>query len=99
MSEKKKLKVKIYNREYSLLVENQEIAGELAKYVDEVMEDTRKELPNQPTETLAIIAALNIAYDLFVERNNLREFSVQANDKIKKIKLLLSNQDSLSTPS
>jgi len=99
MVDKKKLKVKIYNKEYSLLVENQEVATELAKYVDEVMEDTRKELPGQPTETLAIIAALNIAYDLFVERNNLREFSVQANDKIKKMKLLLSNPDSLSTPS
>jgi cell division protein ZapA len=90
MTEKKKLKVKIFDREYSLLVENQEIAAELAEYVNSIMEETRDELPDQPKDTIAIIAALNIAYDLFVEKNRFREFSIQATDKVKKIKLLLS---------
>ena len=95
MSEKKKLKVTIFNKEYSLLVENEEIASDLAKYVDKVMEDTQKELPDQDSETLAIIATLNIAYDLFVEKNKYKEFSIQASDKIKKIKLLINNSDSV----
>ncbi|MFH1197355.1 MAG: cell division protein ZapA [bacterium] len=99
MTEKKKLKVKIFDKEYSLLVENQEIAAELAKYVNNVMEDTQRELSDQPTETIAIIASLNIAYDLFVEKNKYREFSIQATDKIKKIKLLLNETNSMSTPS
>ena len=73
MTEKKKLKVQIFDKEYSLLVENQEIAAELAKYVNKVMKETKDELPNQPTETVAIIASLNIAYDLFVEKNKFRE--------------------------
>jgi cell division protein ZapA len=95
MSEKKKLKVTIFNKEYSLLVENEEIASDLAKYVDKVMADTQKELPDQDSETLAIIATLNIAYDLFVEKNKYKEFSIQASDKIKKIKLLINNSDSV----
>ena len=99
MSEKKKLKVKIFDKEFSLLVENQEIAAELATYVNKIMDETRAELKDQPTETIAIIAALNIAYDLSVEKNKFREFSIQATDKIKKIKLLLDNSDVESIPS
>ena len=99
MNEKKKLKVKIFDREYSLLVENQEIAAELAEYVNRMMEETKDELPDQTKDTIAIIAALNIAYDLFVEKNKYREFSIQATDKIKKIKLLLNESKFMSTPS
>ena len=69
MMEKKKLKVKIFDKEYSLLVENQEIATELAKYVNDVMEETQNELSGQPSETISVIASLNIAYDLFIEKN------------------------------
>lgn len=99
MIEKKKLKVNIFDKEYSLLVDNQEIAAELAKYVSKVMDETRDELPEQPKDTVAIIAALNIAYELFIEKNRFREFSIQATDKIKKIKLLLNESGSISDPS
>ena len=74
MTDKKKLKVKIFDKEYSLLVDNQDIAAELAQYVNDVMEETRNELNDQPKDTIAIIAALNIAYDLFMERNKFKEF-------------------------
>ena len=99
MTEKKKLKVTIFDKEYSLLVENEELAADLAKYVNNVMEETKDELPNQSTETIAIIAALNIAYDLFIEKNKFREFSIQATDKVKKIKLLLNESKIMSSPS
>jgi len=98
MSDKKKLKIKIFDKEYSLLVENEEIAKELAVYVNKVMEETKDELPDQPVQTIAIIACLNIAYDLFLEKNNNREFLIQATDKVKKIKLLLNAPD-MSVPS
>jgi len=75
------------------------IAAELAEYVNTIMEETREELPEQPKDTIAIIAALNIAYDLFVEKNKFREFSIQATDKIKKIKLLLNDSKITSSPS
>ncbi len=99
MQNKKKLKVNIFGKDFSLLVENQEIAKELAEYVNRVMQETEEDLVNQPSETIAIIAALNIAYDLSVEKNKFREFSIQATDKIKKIKLLLNESKLLSTSS
>lgn len=99
MSEKKKLKVKIFDKEFSLLVENEEIANDLTKYVNKVMDDTKAELKGQPTETIAIIAALNIAYDLSLEKNKFREFSIQATDKVKKLKLLLDQTEQESIPS
>jgi len=92
LMDKKKLKIKIFDKEYSLLVENEEIAKELAIYVNKVMEETKDELPDQPAQTIAIIACLNIAYDLFIEKNKNREFLIQASDKVKRIKLLLSEQ-------
>ena len=98
MNEKKKLKIKIFDKEYSLLVENEEIAKELAVYVNKVMEETKDELPDQPVQTIAIIACLNIAFDLFLEKNKNREFLIQATDKVKKIKLLISDPV-LSDPS
>lgn len=98
MTDKKKLKIKIFDKEYSLLVENEDIAKELAIYVDKIMEETKEELPDQPAQTIAIIACLNIAYDLFIEKNKNREFIIQATDKVKKIKLLL-NEPSVSDPS
>ena len=98
MSEKKKLKIKIFDKEYSLLVENEEIAKELAIYVNKVMEETKEELPDQPAQTIAIIACLNIAYDLFLEKNKNREFLIQATDKVKKLKLIL-NEVSVPNPS
>ena len=98
MTDKKKLKIKIFEKEYSLLVENEEIAKELAIYVNKVMEETKEELPDQPAQTIAIIACLNIAYDLFLEKNKNRELLIQAADKVKKLKLLL-NDPSLVEPS
>ncbi len=98
MTDKKKLKIKIFDKEYSLLVENEEIAKELAVYVNKVMEETKDELPDQPAQTIAIIACLNIAYDLFLEKNKNRELLIQATDKVKKLKLLL-NDTSLAEPS
>jgi len=91
MTNKKKLKLTLFDKEYSLLVENEEIAAELANYVNKVMDETKNGMPDQSAQTIAIIAALNIAYDLFVEKNKYREFSIQAIDRIKRMKLLLNN--------
>jgi len=99
MTDKKKLKVNIFDKDYSLLVENEDLAADLAKYVNNMMNETREEMPSQSTETVAVIAALNIAYDLFIEKNKFREFSIQATDKVKKIKLLLNESKIMSSPS
>lgn len=98
MMNKKKLKLKIFDKEYSLLVDNEEIANELAGYINKVMTATKEELPDQSIQTIAIIASLNIAYDLFTEKTKSREFSAQALDKIKRIKLL-AEESQISLPS
>ncbi|KAB2909504.1 MAG: cell division protein ZapA [Ignavibacteriales bacterium] len=92
MSEKKKLKIKIFDKEYSLLVDNEELAIELAQYVDKVMDETRTELPNQPVQTVAVIAALNIAYDYFSERDRNKSFTAKASEKINGLKMLLDSR-------
>jgi cell division protein ZapA len=99
MTQPKKLKLKIFDNEYSLIVENEEIAKELASYVSKVMDETRHELPDQSIQTIAILSALNIAYELFQEKNKSRDFSNSAIDKIKKIKLLLNESQLTSVPS
>ncbi len=98
MNNKKKLKLTIFDKEYSLLVEDEDVATELAAYVNRVMNETKEELPDQSIQTIAIIASLNIAYDLFIEKNKSREFTNQALDRIKKIKLLL-NESNIPVPS
>lgn len=98
MNNKKKLKLTIFDKEYSLLVDNEEIANELGKYVNNVINETKAELPDQPVQTIAVISALNIAYDLFIEKNRNRDLNGQALDKIRKIKLLL-NESQVSIPS
>lgn len=98
MNNKKKLKLTIFDKEYSLLVDNEEIANELGKYVNSVINETKAELPDQPVQTIAVISALNIAYDLFIEKNKNRDFTSLALDKIRKIKLLL-NESQISVPS
>ncbi|MBI5727368.1 MAG: cell division protein ZapA [Ignavibacteriales bacterium] len=92
MVEKKKLKIKIFDKEYSLLVEDEEIAVELAQYVNNVMEEVKAELSDQPPQTIAIIAGLNIAYDYFLEKSKNKEFLIQASDKVKKMKVLLNQK-------
>lgn len=97
-NQKKKLKLKIFDKEYSLLVDDEDLAKELAQYVDKVMEETKNELPDQPAQTIATIASLNIAYDYFLEKSHSKELIVQSLDKIKKIKLLI-NKANLPNPS
>ncbi len=99
MKEKKKLKVTIFGKEYSLLVEDEDIAAELVSYVGKLMEETKNDLSDQSNETIAIIAALNIAYEYQLDKNNFKEFNIQAVDRIKRIKLLLEESKLLSTPS
>lgn len=99
MAHSKKLKLKIFDNEYSLIVENEEIAKELASYVTKVMEDTRRELPDQSIQTIAILSSLNIAYELFQEKSKFRDFSNAALEKIKKLKLLLNETQITSNPS
>lgn len=92
MEQKTRVTLKIFDREYPLIVDNEQIALDLAEYVNKLMDDIKNEIPNQPTQTVAVMAALNIAYDLFMERSKYKESLIQATDKAKKINLMLNPQ-------
>ncbi len=64
------VKVKIFDSEYTLKVEDEELAYKAAEYVDKMMRELRDKLPNQSILTIAILTALNIAEDLFRERRD-----------------------------
>lgn len=68
--ELKTIKVKIFNTEYTLKVEDENLAYKVAEYVDKVMNELHNQLPYQPTLTIAVLTALNIAEELFRERMN-----------------------------
>lgn len=97
MTERKKVKVKIFDRELSLITEDEDLTLEVAKYLNSVMEDIKAELADQPTQVIAVLAALNIASDLFLERNKNKDLLIQATERIKKLKLHI-NQPKVSNP-
>jgi len=93
MSDKKKLKVRLLDKEYSLLVDDEAVASELVDYVNKSMKEIQEEAGDQPHQTIAVIAALNIAYDYFIEKNKNKEFLIQANERIKKMKQLFARPE------
>lgn len=68
--ELKTIKVKIFNTEYTLKVEDENLAYKVAEYVDKVMNELHNQSPYQPTLMIAVLTALNIAEELFRERMN-----------------------------
>ncbi len=68
LSEPKTIKVKIFNTEYTLKVEDENLAYKVVEYVDRMMNELHSRLPDQPTLTIAVLTALNIAEELFRER-------------------------------
>lgn len=91
MSNQKKLKIKIFDKEYSLLVENEERAKDLGDYVNTLMNDLREDMSDQPSQTVAILASLNIANDLFAEKESFNKSIDKATERINKLNLLLED--------
>lgn len=67
---KTKVRVNIYGEEYAIRSEGDEsYIREVAEYVDRKMRDIATRLPNKSPSRVAILAALNITDELFVEKN------------------------------
>ena len=67
------IKVKIFNSNYYLQGDNHELVESIAGYVDNVMQRINFESPNQSDETIAVVAALNIAENFYLEKNKKNE--------------------------
>jgi cell division protein ZapA len=72
--ELKSLRVKIYDTEYSLKGEDEELMQEAANYVDSLMNEFSSKIPKQTPSTIAVLTALNIAEE-FLKFKNLNQQS------------------------
>lgn len=91
MSSQKKLKIKIFDKEYSLVVENEKRALAVSEYVNLLMNDLQNDMINQPPQTIAVVASLNIANDLFIEKEVTSQTFEDAFERLKKINTLLED--------
>lgn len=70
--EKNRVVVTIFNKEYSLLSEvDPEYIKKAANYLDTKMREVADSYPNIPESKIAVLAALNIADELFRTTENL----------------------------
>ena len=80
------LKVNIFGNEYSLIANNnEEYLKEIAEYVDSNMRKIDKNQSFKASTKLAILAALNIADELFQERVNNKKIMDRLNKKTEKM--------------
>ena len=86
-NENKTLKVTIYGAEYTLRAKASDSAQiyQIAEYVDDKMREVQALKPNRPLHQIAILAALNIAEELFTARNNAPEDTSDFKKKIIEI--------------
>lgn len=91
MSSNQKLKFKIFDKEYSLVVDNEERARYVSEYVNSLMNDLTIDMKGQPPQTIAIIAALNIANDYFIEQENAEKTYAEATERLNKLNLILED--------
>jgi cell division protein ZapA len=84
------LKVNIFGNEYSLIADNnEEYLKEVAEYVDKKMRNIDKNQSFKASTKLAILAALNIADELFQERAHKKKIIERLNQKTEKMNLSL----------
>ncbi|MEX0820600.1 MAG: cell division protein ZapA [Rhodothermales bacterium] len=64
------IRVRILNRDFSLRVseKDEDLTRDLARYVNDKMQDFLRKHPDQPEITASIIGAMAIAEELFTER-------------------------------
>ena len=92
------IRVNIFGSEYTLRADNDgNIVEKIAQYVDEKMREIDRNQTLKSTTRVAILAALNIAEELFQERIYRKKLLNQLNEESKKLNNelteILSEQD------
>lgn len=85
LAQPKVIKVRIFNIEYTLRVEDEELAQRAVEYVNNLMNHLHDKMPEQSLLTIAILTALNIAEELFRERENKRYAENEIKNLLKSI--------------
>ena len=97
-SDKNVLKVRIYGAEYELRSrEDISRMEEVADYVDQTMREVDRIVRVDSSLKVAILASVNITYDLFSAQKEIEDLRAEYEDKIKKLNELLAQH--LSTKS
>ena len=80
------IRVNIFGADYSLMSDNDEhFVKEIARYIDEKMREIDKEQSVKSSSRIAVLAALNVAEELFQERLYREKLLDQLNEETKKI--------------
>lgn len=80
------IRVNIFGSEYNLVSDNnEEYVNKVAKYIDDKMREIDRNNSIKSGSKIAILAALNIADELFQEREYRNKLIEQVNEEAKKI--------------
>ncbi len=80
------LRVNIFGSDYTLISDKEEeYVKEIARYLDKKMRDMDKNPSLKSSNRLAVLTALNIAEELFQEREYRKKVIDQLNEEIRKV--------------
>ena len=92
-SDKNVLKVRIYGAEYHIRGDaDPKYIESIAHYVDEKMREVNQNLRVDSSIKVAILAAVNIAHELFEERAGKDQKNREIEDKIKKLNITIDKK-------
>lgn len=102
MGRERLVEIKVFGQTYTVKTDAEEdYIQEVAKYVNEKMEEILKKTKSVSTLNVAILTALNIADDLLREREKrtalLREVGAKSKDLVEKIDIKIGEWN-LKTP-
>ena len=103
MARERLVEIKVFGQTYTVKTDAEEdYIQEVAKYVNEKMEEILKKTKSVSTLNVAILTALNIADDLLREKEKraalLREVGTKSKDLVEKIDMKMGEWN-LKTPS
>ncbi|HYA90815.1 MAG TPA: cell division protein ZapA [Thermodesulfobacteriota bacterium] len=103
MGRERLVEIKVFGQTYTVKTDAEEdYIQEVAKYVNEKMEEVLKKTKSVSTLNVAILTALNIADDLLREKEKrttlLREVETKSRDLVEKIDIKIGDW-TLKTPS
>jgi len=84
-TDRKSIRVKIFGSEYPLRGESEEFTRKVATHVDEMISSIHAKIPDQPTLTVAVLSALNIAEDFLKEQEKSKGMSTALKGEIDKL--------------
>lgn len=79
----KSIKVTIQGQQYPLKVEDgdEQLMYQIAEFVDKRFRDFKSAITNQRESTIMVLAALSIAEELFIEKNDSKSSSDSSSDE------------------